>query len=267
MALLIAFAFLAGIVTILSPCILPLLPVVLSGATGGSRARPLGIITGFVVSFAVLTLALAWLVETLAIGPDVLRWVAAGLILAFGAVLAVPALKVRFATVASVLLARRAGTRSAGPLPSERPPERLALYGAGVLLGLGIGLAWSPCVGPIMASVMTLALSRSVDAGSVLITVAYAAGTAVPLTIIMLGGRELLARVPFLTRRSEGIQRAFGVLMVVTAFAIAAGWDRSLQARLLDAVPGYGAGLTAVESQEPVTRLLDEREARLSAPR
>ena len=158
MLLLIGFAFLAGIVTVLSPCILPVLPVVLSGSVGGGKSRPWGIITGFIVSFTVFTLTLSALVQTLGLDPDVLRWVAAGLILVFGLVLVVPVLKDKFMAWTTALV-----SRSTAPV---RPGKPAGGYWSGLVLGLGLGVVWTPCVGPIMASVITLALSQSVDASS-----------------------------------------------------------------------------------------------------
>jgi cytochrome c biogenesis protein CcdA len=216
---------------------------------GGGKTRPIGIITGFVLSFSAFTLALASLVGRLGLSAGVMRWAAAASIVAFGAVLVVPALKSRFAMLASRLAS---GGRAAAPGRG---------YAAGLLLGVSLGLVWSPCVGPIMASVITLALSQTVDLGSVAITLAYAAGTAVPLFLVMLGGRGLLTRVPFLTRHTEGVQRVFGALMLVTGVALVAGWDRQFQGWMLAAFPRYGSGLTAVERQERVQAQLDARES------
>lgn len=249
MVLLIAFSFLAGIVTVLSPCILPVLPVVLSGSVGGGKARPLGIIAGFVLSFSIFTLTLSAIVEALNVPPDTLRSIAATTILVFGVFMVVPSLKERFSAVATALISRR---QTVGGL---KPVQRG--FWSGLTLGVGLGVVWTPCVGPIMASVISLALSRSVDAGSVIITLAYAAGTSVPLFLIMQGGRKLLDRFSFLSRNTDKIQKGFGVLMVVSALALFSGADRKFQALLLDAFPGYGAGLTAIEDNEAVRGALD----------
>jgi cytochrome c biogenesis protein CcdA/thiol-disulfide isomerase/thioredoxin len=257
MLLLIGFAFLAGIVTVLSPCILPVLPVVLSGGIGGGKARPWGVITGFTVSFTVFTLTLSSLVQSLGLDPDALRWFAAGLVLVFGIVLVVPALKDKFLAWTSALM-----TRSSAPVRPGRPPGG---FWAGLVLGLGLGLVWTPCVGPIMASVITLALSQSVDASSVFITLAYTVGTAIPLFFIMIGGRTLLNRAPWLTRHSSGIQRGFGVLMIVTAVALFSGADRAFSSWLLTSFPSYGSGLTAIENQKAVQAELAKRAKPLSA--
>jgi len=256
MLLLIGFAFLAGIVTVLSPCILPVLPVVLSGGIGGGKARPWGVITGFTVSFTVFTLTLSTLVQFLGLDPDLLRWLAAGLILLFGVVLVIPFLKDKFMAWTTALV-----SRSSTPV---RPGKPLGGYWSGLVLGLGLGLVWTPCVGPIMASVITLALSQSVDASSIFITLAYTLGTSIPLFFIMIGGRSLLNRVPWFTKHSSGIQRGFGVLMVVTAVALFSGADRAFSSWLLTTFPSYGSGLTAIENQDSVKAELAKRTPKVS---
>ncbi len=247
---LLAFSFLAGIVTVLSPCILPVLPVVLSGSVGGGKARPLGIIAGFVLSFVVFTLTLSAIVEALGVPPDTLRIVAAATILVFGLFTVIPALKEGFSSFATRLVSRPS---AGGPRAVKRG------FWSGLTLGAGLGVVWTPCVGPIMASVISLALSSSVDAGSVAITLAYAAGTAVPLFLIMQGGRKLLARFAFLSRNTENIQKGFGALMVVAALALFSGVDRRFQSFVLNVFPAYGAGLIALEDNEAVRAALDDR--------
>jgi thiol-disulfide isomerase/thioredoxin len=110
-----------------------------------------------------------------------------------------------------------------------------------------------------MASVISLALSRSIDSGSIFITLAYSAGTAIPLLLIMVGGRRLLLRFSFLSRNTEKIQKGFGLLMVVSSLALFSGADRSFQRWLLKTFPGYGAGLTVIEDNDSVRAVLDAR--------
>ena len=245
MALLTFFAFLAGIVTILSPCILPVLPIVLSGSIGG-RLKPLGIITGFIASFSLFTLALSAIVQTLSIPPDTLRFAAVAIILFFGITLAVPKLQMRLEAVLSRTAGRRKTSSQQG-------------FTGGILTGISLGLVWTPCVGPIMASVISLAVSRQVDGGAVIIIAAYSAGTAIPMFALMAGGRKLLARFPRLTARTAAIQRVFGIIMIAAGLSIAAGVDRKFQTFVLDVFPNYGSGLTAIEEQDAVREALEER--------
>ncbi len=257
MTVLLAFAFVSGVITILSPCILPVLPIVLSGGVSGGRARPFGVIAGFVASFTVFTVTLSALVQAIGINADSLRVVAVVLIAAFGAVMIVPALRDRFELLASRVanIGRGGAGRRAGGGAAP------AGFWGGVLVGLSLGLVWTPCVGPIMASVISLALTHRVDGGSVLITLTYSLGTAVPMLAVMFGGRALIARVPALSRNTAGIQRGFGVVMILVAVAIGLGWDRRFQTAVLAALPSYGSGLTALENTAPVRTALQAREA------
>ena len=251
MIVLLAFAFLSGVITILSPCILPVLPIVLSGGVGGGKARPFGVLAGFVVSFTAFTLALSAIVQALGIPVDALRIVAVVLIIVFGVVMLVPWLRNRFE-----LLTSRFARRSGGAPGTQKRNG----FWSGVVVGLSLGLIWTPCVGPIMASVISLALTQHVDGGSVFITLAYTLGTSIPMLGVMLGGRALLNKVPALTKNAGNIQKVFGALMIVIGVAIGFGWDRQFQTFILRALPGYGTGLTAIEKTTPVLSALKTRQ-------
>lgn len=248
MVVLTTFSFLAGVVTVLSPCILPLLPLLLAGSAGDGRARPWGVVTGFVLSFTLFTLSLSALVSAFRISPDVLRWAAAVLIALFGLAMVLPVLKNAFLIWASRVL----------PQPKSGVAGRSAEgFMPGLGLGFTLGLVWTPCAGPIMASVITLAATQRVNWQSGLITLAYSAGTALPMILFLLGGRTILQRLGALKKNSAGIQRAFGLLMLLTALSIFAGWDRVIQTSLLEAFPGYGEGLTSIEENPEVLRRLE----------
>ncbi len=258
MAVLLAFAFISGIITILSPCILPVLPIVLSGSVGGGRARPFGIVSAFVVSFTLFTLALSGIVQAIGIPPDALRLVSVVLLVIFGIVMLVPALRDRFELLTSRMVGGGRRTATGGVAPGA-PASRAPGFWSGVPVGFSLGLVWTPCVGPIMASVISLALTQRVDGGSVFITLAYSIGTSIPMLAVMFGGRTLLNRVPALSRNMANIQKGFGVVMIVVGLAIAFGWDQRVQTALLRAFPSYGSGLTAIEQTSAVQSALNSR--------
>jgi cytochrome c biogenesis protein CcdA len=230
------FAFIAGVVTVLSPCVLPLLPVIFATAAQEGRARPLGVVIGFVGSFTLATLALSFLVRSLGVSPDLNRLIAATILIVLGLVLAVPAFHSAFEAAAGRLVSR---------LPAGRQHSNGLL--GGLAVGVGLGFAWSPCVGPIMASVITLALNQQVDAGAVAIALAFALGTAIPMGAAILGGRRLVSRLAWFQANAAAIQRAMGVLLVLTGLAILLGWDRQVQILLLTWFPGWDAALTGWE--------------------
>lgn len=290
MAVLIGFAFLSGVITILSPCILPILPAILSGGVSGGKARPFGIVTGFIASFVLFTLSLSAIVQATGLSPEIPRYFAVVILVLFGIVMIVPALRNRFELGVSGIVARSkglqttpvviggaqktaAGTMSAGSVASlptsagqggsqsveTARPKRLVDYSSGLIMGLGLGIVWTPCVGPIMASVISLAVGSKIDAGAVLITIAYALGTAIPMLAVMLGGKALVTKAPWLLKRSDAIQKVFGVLMILVAVAVLFGWERQFQNAVLTAAPGYGSGLTAIEDNEHVRQAIAER--------
>lgn len=246
MLLLVLFSFIAGIVTVLSPCILPVLPIILTGTSGGSKKRPLGIVTGFVASFTFFTLFLTSIVQSLGISADVLRHFSVVVLFLFGLSLLLPFVQG---------LLEKAFTLFAGKAPNN---SQTTSFWGGLLIGASLGLLWTPCVGPILASVLSLALTGTVTGSAAVITLAYAIGTAIPMFAIMIGGQALLQRNAWLLKRTGQIQKAFGVLMMATAVAIYFNLDRSFQTYILQKFPNYGVGLTSFEDNEVIREQLQE---------
>lgn len=244
MIVLVAFAFLAGIVTILSPCILPILPIVLSGSFGG-RSRPFGIVIGFIASFTFFTLFLSAIVRATGIPADSLRSISIVLIFAFGVALLIPQTQIILESLFQRI--------SSG----QQPNSRTGFFG-GIVIGFSLGLLWTPCVGPILASVISLAITGSVSGSAFFITLAYAAGTGIPMLLIMNGGQKMLSRMPFLTKNTGKIQKIFGVVMILTAALIFFNIDRKFQAYIIDRFPQYGAGLTKLEQNDAVEKQLKD---------
>lgn len=241
MILLIAFAFLAGIVTILSPCILPILPIILSTSvdTTGKR-RPLGVVIGFILSFTFFTLFLSTIVRLSNIPAEYLRYFSVFILIIFGFSLFIPTFQLWMEQLFSKLT-RFAPTRQ----------KKQGFFG-GLIIGFSLGLLWTPCVGPILASVISLALAGTVTAQATIITLAYALGTAIPMFIIIQTGSMALKKVPWLLQNTVKIQKAFGILMVITAIGILFNVDRQFQTYILNTFPQYGIGLTQFEDNSSV---------------
>lgn len=249
MLLLVLFAFLGGVITVLSPCILPVLPIILSGAAGSGRLRPWGVIAGFVLSFTLLTLLLVSVVRTIPLAPETVRLVASGLIVLLGALLLFPAL----GHYGERLSAKMTGRVS---IPGT---EKKGL-GGGLLTGVAAGMLWTPCIGPIMAAVMTLAITQQVSLAAVFITLTYALGTALPMLALVMGGRQLFTKNDWLRSNAVVLQRGVGLVLIVLAVVIGFGGDRRLQGWLLEKVPSYGTALTQIENTPAVRRALDDLE-------
>lgn len=239
MIILIVFAFLSGIVTILSPCILPMLPIILSGSVG-SKKKPYGIVLGFITSFTIFSLTLSTIVNMLKIPDDALRNIAILFIITFGLIMILPKLKEKYEKLVSRFFGKRSNKKQGNG------------FTGGVFVGLSLGLIWTPCVGPIMASIITLAITQTVDIASVLIIIAYTLGTSIPMLIIIQGGRKIFKRIP-------NISKYFGVIMVLVGLSLFFGLDRKFQTFILEKFPNYGSGLTFFETTSSVNEALKER--------
>jgi len=213
MLILLAIGFVAGIVTALSPCVLPVLPIVLAG--GATGRRPLAIVAGIVASFTVFTLFAAWLLDLLGLPQDVLRNVAIGLLLLVAVTLLVPKVGELLARPLQVLTRRGSGD-----------------MGGGFLLGASLGLVFVPCAGPVLAAVTVLAANREFGVRTVALTLAYAVGAALPMLAIALAGQRAARSF---RSHAERIRRVSGVLVGAAALAIALGLDLKLQTK----IPGY----------------------------
>jgi cytochrome c biogenesis protein CcdA/thiol-disulfide isomerase/thioredoxin len=213
MAILLGAGFLAGLITALSPCVLPVLPILLAGSATGGRWRPYAIVAGIVVSFTAFTLSAAALLDLVGLPDDVLR--NGAIVLLF--------------LVAATLFSRRLA------FVVERPFQfltrrRFGSESGGFVLGIGLGLVFVPCAGPVLAAVSVLAANGEVGLRTVLLTFSYALGAAVPKLAIAIGGRSVAARL-----RSRWLRPALGGLVAAAAVAIALGVDRELATH----VPGY----------------------------
>lgn len=216
-----------------------------STLTGGKR-RPQGVILGLIVSFSVFTLAITQVVSLLGISANALRIVAVVIIAILGLSLLVPGLN----AMMEKLLGRLPGLVKQGE-------EQGQGFWSGFATGASLGLIWAPCAGPILAAITVLAATQAVTWGSVVVVVAYAIGSGIPLLAIAYGGRNLLQRVPFLVRNSGRVQQTFGAIMILTAALIAFNVDTLVTAWVTDMVPAsWTAQLNGFETNPAVTTQL-----------
>ncbi len=226
MALLLLFALVAGFATCLSPCVLPMLPIVLSGGATGGRRRPLGIVTGLVISLTFSTVALVYLIAALGLPNGFMRTLAVLVLLGFGISLIFPTIAARLEGWLSRFARLRRQRSATG-------------FGSGIALGLGLGVLYAPCAGPILAGVITVSAAQTFTAGRLAVALAYALGSAAALYLIMLGGRRFTGR---LVQRSVRVQQALGVLMVIAAVAVSTDLDVRFQTAVASKLPGFLAG-------------------------
>jgi len=241
-ALLVLFAFVAGAGTAVSPCVLPVLPALLSAGATGGRRRPLGIVLGLAVTFTVTIVGLAKVVDGVGLGDSITRDLAIAALALFGLAVAIP----------------RLGDRLEAPL------SRLARFGpksggrgffSGLAVGAALGFVYAPCAGPVLAAVVSVsaASGRTVAVG-----LAYALGSSVVLLILALAGRRLMVHL-----RGPLLSRALGAVMVLTAVAMAFQLDIRFQTAIADHLP---AALVNPTRSLETSKAVSEQLARLRPP-
>ena len=230
------FAFLAGVLSVLSPCVLPILPIILGAARTQHRLGPTALACGLALSFVVIGLFLATIGFSLGMDSGALRRPAAALLIAIGAVLMLPPLQARFAVMAGPV-GRWTDARF-GDVSRDGLGGQFAL---GVLLGA----IWSPCVGPTLGAASALAAGGR-DLGQVAVTMLlFGLGAAVPLILLGTVSREIVLRWRGrMLSAGTGLRTALGVLLVAGGFLILSGLDHRLEAALVDASPPWLTELT-----------------------
>lgn len=127
----------------------------------------------------------------------------------------------------------------------------------GFLTGCSLGIVWTPCTGPILATIATLAATTNLNLGIILVTIFYVLGLGIPLFFFSYGGQKLIAKTRFVSGFTGRIQQIFGVVLLLTALAIYTNYDKLLQVKLLDSFPSYTQFLIGLESNPEVKKQLD----------
>ncbi len=211
----IGLSFVEGLALIASPCILPVLPLVLATSVEGGRRRPFGIITGFVIAFTAFAMLSRGLVSALGIDLDIIKYGSLLFLTLFGVVL----LSERLSSIFSSMTQRFA---SAGTNLTAANKDG---FFSGILIGMLIGLVWTPCAGPILAAVLVQIIRQESDIQALFLVGAFALGAGAPMLIISLTGRKIMAKLGFFTAHSESVRKIFGVIILLAVGFIASGVD------------------------------------------
>ena len=232
----IVLAFLAGLLSTLSPCVLPLLPLVLAGAAARHRFGPLALAAGLAVSFVAVGLTLATLGASLGFSGSGVRLGAAVMLIVIGVVLLVPWLNDQAAV-------------AMGPLVAFGSQRLASFDDAGVsgqfVVGLLLGAVWSPCVGPTLGAASVLA-AQGRDLGQVALTMAaFGVGAAVPLLIVTMISQRVVTR----WRGGVGtvgawVKQGLGAVLIASGLMIVTGLDKKAESLLVAWSPDWLTALT-----------------------
>lgn len=230
----ILLALIAGILTIAAPCILLPLPILLGSSVGQkNKARPLFITGGFVITFAVLGIAINFIVQNLGVSPNTIRNVGAVLLALFAVFMIWP-------TPFEKLTAHLTGLiNKAGQTSKEAGTGNFG----GFVTGVVIGIVWAPCAGPILASILTLIAQEQNTGKAIGLLVAYSIGAGIPMLAIAYGGQAVTTKIKGIAKYATRLQQIFGCILLVLAVAIYFQYDTKLQTKILDKLPSLGGNI------------------------
>ena len=228
--------FLAGLLSTLSPCVLPLIPILLGSAASSHPRAPLALAGGLALSYAVIGTTLAWAGGVLNIDAGLFRNIAAVVLGLLGIVLTSASLQRRFATATSGL------GDSANSLLNRMQPD--GLWGQ-FSIGLVLGVVWSPCVGPTLGAAVLLASQGSQLPQAALLMGIFGLGAAMPVVSLAYVSRSAMMRIRGqLLQAGKNGKIALGVIMLAIAVLILGGADKTVEAWLVEHSPAWLTVLT-----------------------
>lgn len=234
----IGLSLLAGGLTTLSPCVLPILPLVVGGAVQTNRIAPIAMGAGMAVSFALIGVLLGLLGPILDIDADNVRAFGAWLLFAFGLVMVVPALNERFT---EWMLPIASGANNASAKLNSNS------FGGALLLGGVLGFVWSPCSGPLLGSALTLVASEGGGVHGGIILGLFGFGAAIPLVAVAYASRSgFNAARDWLMPRVSNLKKVFGLIIMLTGIAILSGADKWLESHILGLLPDAWIAVTTL---------------------
>jgi cytochrome c-type biogenesis protein len=229
-------AFIAGLLSVLSPCVLPILPIVVGTAASKHKLGPAALAAGLSISFVIAGLFIATVGHSLGIDAESFRYLAAALILAVGAILILPPLQARLAV-------------ASGPIATWTDQRFGGSSGDGLsgqfLIGVLLGAVWSPCVGPTLGAASLLAAQGRDLPQVAIIMFAFGLGAAFPLGALGLVSREVMIRWRSqLLAVSHGAKIALGILFIAVGLLVLLGFDKKFETFLVDVSPQWLTDLT-----------------------
>ncbi|MDE3132542.1 MAG: redoxin domain-containing protein [Acidobacteriota bacterium] len=229
MLLLLIFALVAGLGTAITPCILPILPALLSASAVGGRRRPAGIVLGLAITFVITIVALAQVVKGVGLASGATREIAIVVLIALGLTMLIPELAQRVQAPLSRLARFGPKTRGDGFL-------------SGLAVGGALGFVCLPCAGPILGAVIATSATSGASAKIVAVAIAYAIGLAAAMSIYGFGGRAVLSRIKRFAR-GHSVERALGIVLLATGVLMIFNLDVKFESNLAEDTAGSNSGV------------------------
>ncbi len=231
-----AFSLAAGVLSTLSPCVLPIVPILLGSAANAHAKAPLALAGGLALSYAIVGSLLAWAGSNLGVDPTVFKMVGAAIMGALGLVLMSGSLQRRFASAT-------AGIGDAG----NQALSRMRLDGllGQFAIGLILGVVWSPCVGPTLGAAIVLASRGSNLPQVASLMGVFGIGAALPVLALAYASRSAMSKMRgSMMRAGQAGKTLLGVALVIVAAVILLGLDKLAEAWLVDRSPAWLTELT-----------------------
>ncbi len=238
--------FIAGFITILSPCILPILPPFLAGSIQQSKWKPVFITIGMMFGFTLVGVGITVFGRALGLNVFDFRKIAIVLLFIFG-------LGLLFPQYASLAIGRMEfyfrsffskKTFEQKELPKElveglTEPKKNNGIVSGFFTGMGLGFAWIPCIGPVFGAVLTFAASRQSLPLSIFYFFIYSLGAGIPMLLLAFFSNKLITRFRWLSEKAESMKRIAGVILIIVAISFIFNWDRIAQNWILQYYPNF----------------------------
>lgn len=228
------FSFVAGVLSTLSPCVLPILPIIISSALQHSRNGLIALILGISLSFAITGSLISYAAIAWDFDISIIKTVSASLLLAFGLIILIEPLSIKFAQVASRL--------------TSGGNNKVATYQATgtsgqFILGMLLGFVWTPCVGPTLGAAISLAIQGDSLAFVFSIMLLFGLGAGLPLLVLGSLSGKVINREK-ISKHANRIKKVLGAFLVLIALIILLGYDRQLETLLVSLMPDWLTTLT-----------------------